>query len=74
MRFANSGVLPMESVRELIANALIHQDMAMQGAGPMVEIYANRLEVSVANPLCQSRGSLMATSHVMSALRISCAA
>lgn len=39
-------LLPMESVRELIANALIHQDMAMQGAGPMVEIYANRLEVS----------------------------
>lgn len=39
-------LLPMESVRELIANALIYQDMAMQGAGPMVEIYANRLEVS----------------------------
>jgi ATP-dependent DNA helicase RecG len=39
-------LLPMESVRELIANALIHQDLTMQGAGPMIEIYANRLEIS----------------------------
>lgn len=39
-------LLPMESVRELIANALIHQDVAMQGAGPMIEIFANRLEIS----------------------------
>lgn len=39
-------LLPMESVRELLANALIHQEMAMQGAGPMIEIYANRLEIS----------------------------
>jgi ATP-dependent DNA helicase RecG len=39
-------LLPMESVRELIANALIHQDLAMQGAGPMIEIYSNRIEIS----------------------------
>lgn len=39
-------LLPMESVRELIANALIHQDLAMQGAGPMIEIYGNRIEIS----------------------------
>ena len=39
-------LLPMESVRELIANALIHQEMAMQGVGPMIEIYAHRLEIS----------------------------
>lgn len=39
-------LLPMESVRELIANALIHQDPTMQGAGPMIEIYGNRVEIS----------------------------
>lgn len=39
-------LLPMESVRELIANALVHQDLTIQGAGPMVEIYSNRLEIS----------------------------
>jgi predicted HTH transcriptional regulator len=39
-------LLPMESVRELIANALIHQDLAMQGAGPMIEVYSNRIEIS----------------------------
>ncbi|PII82305.1 hypothetical protein BMH32_08315 [Leucobacter sp. OLJS4] len=32
-------------MRELIANALIHQDLAVQGAGPMVEIYDDRVEV-----------------------------
>ena len=39
-------LLPTESVRELIANALIHQDLAMQGAGPMIEIFSNRIEIS----------------------------
>lgn len=31
-------------IRELIANALIHQDMAVGGASVMVEIYSNRVE------------------------------
>lgn len=39
-------LLPMESVRELIANALIHQDITMPGAAPMIEVYANRIEIS----------------------------
>jgi ATP-dependent DNA helicase RecG len=39
-------LLPEESVRELIANALIHQDFGVHGAGPMIEIYANRMEIS----------------------------
>lgn len=39
-------LLPMESMRELIANALIHQDFSISGAGPMIEIYGNRVEVS----------------------------
>lgn len=39
-------LLPEESIRELVANALIHQDFAATGAGPVVEIYANRVEIS----------------------------
>jgi len=39
-------LLPEKSVRELIANALIHQDLAVGGAAPMIEIYSNRMEVS----------------------------
>lgn len=37
---------PELSVRELIANALIHQDFSIIGSGPMVEVYSNRIEVS----------------------------
>jgi ATP-dependent DNA helicase RecG len=33
-------------IRELVANALIHQDLAMGGASVMVEIYSNRVEIS----------------------------
>jgi predicted HTH transcriptional regulator len=37
---------PEIAVRELVANALIHQDFNVTGAGPMVEIFANRMEIS----------------------------
>ncbi len=37
---------PELAIRELVANALIHQDLSVSGAGPMVEIFNNRLEVS----------------------------
>ena len=37
---------PELAVRELLANALIHQDFAITGAGPMVEVFNGRLEVS----------------------------
>jgi ATP-dependent DNA helicase RecG len=39
-------LLPENSVRELIANALIHQDLKIGGAGPMIEIYPNRIVIS----------------------------
>lgn len=39
-------LLPEESIRELIANALVHQDFSASGAGPMIEIYSNRVEIS----------------------------
>lgn len=37
---------PELAVRELIANALIHQDFAVTGAGPMVEIFSDRMEIT----------------------------
>jgi len=37
---------PEIAVRELIANALIHQDFSVGGAGPMVEIFDGRIEVT----------------------------
>ena len=37
---------PELAVRELVANALIHQDFFITGAGPMIEIFADRMEIS----------------------------
>lgn len=37
---------PDLAIRELIANALIHQDFAVTGAGPMVEVFSDRIEVT----------------------------
>jgi ATP-dependent DNA helicase RecG len=39
-------LLPEDSIRELIANALVHQDFKVGGAGPMIEIYPNRMVIS----------------------------
>ena len=39
-------MLPHRAVRELIANALIHQDLAVTGAGPMIDVFPDRLEIS----------------------------
>lgn len=37
---------PEKAIRELIANALIHQEFSITGAGPMVEIFSQRLEIT----------------------------
>ena len=37
---------PAIAIRELVANALIHQDMTITGAGPLVEMFADRLEIT----------------------------
>lgn len=37
---------PTLAVRELVANALIHQDFSVTGAGPMVELFADRIEIT----------------------------
>lgn len=50
---------PETAVREVIANALIHQDFTATGVGPVVEIYENRLEVT--NP----GNSLISTDRIL---------
>ncbi len=39
-------MFPQLAVRELVANALIHQDYFVTGAGPMVEIFSDRIEIT----------------------------
>jgi ATP-dependent DNA helicase RecG len=39
-------LVPEDAIRELVANALIHQDFEMSGASVMVEIFDNRIEVT----------------------------
>jgi predicted HTH transcriptional regulator len=42
----NVPMYPELAVRELVANALIHQDFFVTGSGPMIEIFADRMEIS----------------------------
>ena len=37
---------PEVAVREVVANALIHQDFNITGTGPMIELFGSRLEVT----------------------------
>jgi len=37
---------PELAIRELIANAIIHQDFTIKGTSPMIEIYENRIEIT----------------------------
>ena len=39
------GIYPEIALRETIANALIHQDFSISGTGPVVEVYADRIEI-----------------------------
>ena len=39
-------MFPKLAVREIVANALIHQDFSISGTGPMVEIFDDRMEVT----------------------------
>ena len=42
----NIPTYPETAIREIIANALIHQDFTIHGVGPVVEIYDDRIEVT----------------------------
>ena len=64
-------LLPEIVIRELAANALIHQDFSEEGTGMMIEIYDNRVEIS--NPgeqLFRLIDSLMDTSRVTNGWQI----
>ncbi len=39
-------LFPEVAIRELVANALIHQDMTLTGAGPQIELFEDRIEIS----------------------------
>ncbi|MDA8153773.1 MAG: putative DNA binding domain-containing protein [Acidithiobacillus sp.] len=39
-------MFPELAIRELVANALVHQDFHLTGTAPMVEIFASRMEVT----------------------------
>ncbi|MCF6339763.1 MAG: putative DNA binding domain-containing protein [Sulfurimonas sp.] len=42
----NKKMYPELSIREIVANALIHQDFSQSGNSVMIEIFANRFEVT----------------------------
>lgn len=39
-------IYPPLAIRELIANAIIHQDFSIRGTSPMIEIFDNRIEIT----------------------------
>lgn len=43
---SESPLFPAIALRELIANALIHQDMTITGAGPLIELFKDRIEIT----------------------------
>lgn len=41
---------PEVAIRELVANALIHQDFSITGSGPMIDIFSDRMEITNPGP------------------------
>lgn len=39
-------MFPELALRELIANAIIHQDFFITGSGPLIEVFSNRVEIT----------------------------
>jgi ATP-dependent DNA helicase RecG len=39
-------MFPDLAIRELVANAIIHQDFHVTGTGPMIEIFSSRMEIT----------------------------
>ncbi|MBN0308414.1 transcriptional regulator, partial [Pseudomonas aeruginosa] len=37
---------PELALRELVANAIIHQDFNLSGTGPMIELFERRMEIT----------------------------
>ena len=40
-----TSAFPEIAIRELVANALIHQDLTITGAGPLIEVFSDRIEI-----------------------------
>ncbi|MFG1626804.1 ATP-binding protein [Kribbella sp. NPDC049227] len=43
---SSHSLYPQLALRELIANALVHQDLAISGSGPMIELFDDRIEIT----------------------------
>ena len=52
---AEVNVYPEIALRELIANTLIHQDFGISGAGPMIEVFSDRIEFTNPGGLLPSK-------------------
>lgn len=39
-------LFPVPAIRELVANALIHQDMTITGSGPQIDLFEDRIEIT----------------------------
>jgi ATP-dependent DNA helicase RecG len=50
-----ASLYPKIALRELIANALVHQDFSITGKGPMIEAFTNRIEISNPGRLLASK-------------------
>ncbi len=46
IQLRTESAFPLPAIRECIANAVIHQDFYITGAGPIVELFENRVEVT----------------------------
>jgi len=47
---------PLIAIREIVANALIHQDFTIRGSGPIIEIFENRIEITnIGAPLVEAK-------------------
>ncbi len=57
-------IYPAIAIRELVANAIIHQDMTISGSGPMIEIFDDRIEITnPGQPLIRTERFIDAPPH-----------
>lgn len=42
----DASMYPELAVRELVANAIIHQDFSLRGTGPIIEVFSDRMEIT----------------------------
>lgn len=42
----DESVFPHIAIRELVANAIIHQDFSKRGTSPMIEVFSDRIEIT----------------------------